>query len=142
MTEDRSRATAPPRTTAAPHGWRERYIRGNPTVNLAYRAVVGVLGVLLIAVGVALLPLPGPGWLIIFAGLAVLASEFAWAARLLRYARAQVARWTAWAGRQPWWLRAVLGVGCLVLIAVIVVGALVLTGTPSWLEGPLHRLGL
>jgi hypothetical protein len=31
----------------------------------------------------ALLVLPGPGWAVIFAGLAVLAAEFVWARRLL-----------------------------------------------------------
>jgi uncharacterized protein (TIGR02611 family) len=39
-------------------------------------------GVLLIA-GIAMLALPGPGWLTIAAGLAILATEFAWARRLL-----------------------------------------------------------
>ena len=39
--------------------------------------VVG--GFTLLAIGIALLVLPGPGWLIIAAALAVLAVEFAWA---------------------------------------------------------------
>jgi uncharacterized protein (TIGR02611 family) len=39
-------------------------------------------GLLLIA-GIAMLALPGPGWLTIAAGLALLATEFAWARRLL-----------------------------------------------------------
>ena len=38
--------------------------------------------VLLIA-GIAMLALPGPGWVTIFGGLALLATEFAWARRLL-----------------------------------------------------------
>jgi len=33
--------------------------------------------------GLAMLALPGPGWLTIAAGLAVLAREFSWARRLL-----------------------------------------------------------
>jgi uncharacterized protein (TIGR02611 family) len=37
----------------------------------------------LLAVGAALLVLPGPGLLVIAAGLALLATEYAWAARLL-----------------------------------------------------------
>ena len=39
--------------------------------------VVG--GFTLLAIGIALLVLPGPGWLIIAAALALLAVEFAWA---------------------------------------------------------------
>jgi uncharacterized protein (TIGR02611 family) len=44
------------------------------------RTVAG--GTLLIA-GIAMLALPGPGWLTIAAGLGVLATEFVWARRLL-----------------------------------------------------------
>jgi tellurite resistance protein TerC len=36
-------------------------------------------GFTLLAVGIALLVLPGPGWLLIAAALALLAPEFAWA---------------------------------------------------------------
>jgi len=36
-------------------------------------------GFTLLAFGIALLVLPGPGWLMIAAGLALLAAEFAWA---------------------------------------------------------------
>jgi uncharacterized protein (TIGR02611 family) len=42
-----------------------------------------VVGFTLLIVGVALLVLPGPGWVTIFLGLALLAAEFAWARRLL-----------------------------------------------------------
>ena len=45
--------------------------------------VVAVVGVGLILAGIVMLVLPGPGWLTIFAGLAVLAAEFTWAATLL-----------------------------------------------------------
>jgi uncharacterized protein (TIGR02611 family) len=52
-------------------------------------------GVLLIA-GVAMLVLPGPGWLTIAAGLAILATEFAWARRLLD----QLKDGASWLGRK------------------------------------------
>jgi tellurite resistance protein TerC len=42
-----------------------------------------VLGFLLLAVGAALLVLPGPGWLTIALGLGLLAREFEWARRWL-----------------------------------------------------------
>lgn len=38
-------------------------------------------------VGLALLALPGPGWAAIFVGLAILATEFHWARRLLHWAK-------------------------------------------------------
>jgi uncharacterized protein (TIGR02611 family) len=42
-----------------------------------------VAGFLLLPVGVLMLPLPGPGWLVIFMALAILAGEFVWARKLL-----------------------------------------------------------
>jgi tellurite resistance protein TerC len=61
---------------------------------LVYRAVrrlvVAVVGLSLVAVGLALVVLPGPALLLIPAGLAVLAIEFEWARRLLRRIRAQL----------------------------------------------------
>jgi uncharacterized protein (TIGR02611 family) len=39
-------------------------------------------GFILLAVGAVLLVLPGPGWLTIAAGLALLGAEFPWAKRL------------------------------------------------------------
>ena len=45
-------------------------------LNLFRRLTVGLVGVAIVAVGVALLFLPGPGLLTIIAGLAVLGSEF------------------------------------------------------------------
>lgn len=84
---------------------------------LAWRVGVTVAGVAMIVVGVILLPLPGPGWLIIFAGLGVLATEYTWAARLLRWARALVAGWTEWIGRRPRWVQVLVGLAGLVVLA-------------------------
>lgn len=53
------------------------------TLHQAKRIIKIVLGFTLLAVGVALLVLPGPGWLTILFALALLAAEFAWARRLL-----------------------------------------------------------
>lgn len=58
----------------------------------ARRTGVLLLGVLLCVAGAALLVLPGPGLLVLVAGLAVLSIEFAWARRLLLRARAELRR--------------------------------------------------
>jgi uncharacterized protein (TIGR02611 family) len=47
------------------------------------RAGVTVLGFLIVVIGIILLPLPGPGTLVIIGGVAVLANEYDWARRLL-----------------------------------------------------------
>jgi hypothetical protein len=52
------------------------------------RIVVMVVGGTVLAVGVALIVLPGPAFIVIPLGLAILAIEFAWAKRWLRSARA------------------------------------------------------
>jgi uncharacterized protein (TIGR02611 family) len=53
-----------------------RAIRRNPTADKAYRAAVGVTGGATVALGVVLIPLPGPGALVALGGLAMLGSEF------------------------------------------------------------------
>ncbi|MDG4766800.1 TIGR02611 family protein [Solwaraspora sp. WMMD406] len=94
-------------------------IRSNPTGRIALKVGVGLLGALIVLLGLALIPLPGPGWLIVFAGLAVWGVEFHWAKRLLAFARRHVHRWTRWAARQTWPVRlAIAGVG-LLLVAVV-----------------------
>ena len=51
-----------------------------------------VAGFALLIAGIAMLALPGPGWLTIAAGLAVLASEFDWARNLLNRLKATARR--------------------------------------------------
>jgi uncharacterized protein (TIGR02611 family) len=72
-------------------------------VSLGYRAArklaVATIGGTLLLVGVLMLVLPGPAFLVIPAGLAVLALEFAWARRLLRHAREQASAIAGGSGR-------------------------------------------
>jgi hypothetical protein len=56
------------------------------------RLVVFVVGVTVVVVGLILVPLPGPGWAIVFAGFAILATEFTWAEVVLTKAKRQLAR--------------------------------------------------
>jgi uncharacterized protein (TIGR02611 family) len=57
--------------------------RLNNTPTWLRRPVVTLVGVVLIAVGIVLLVLPGPGLLVMAVGLAVLATEYPAAQRLL-----------------------------------------------------------
>jgi uncharacterized protein (TIGR02611 family) len=50
---------------------------------LAKRVLIGVIGGAVTVIGLVFLIAPGPGWLIIFAGLGILATEFAWASMVL-----------------------------------------------------------
>ena len=52
------------------------------------RSLRAVGGIMIIGAGIALLPLPGPGWVIIIIGLSML--PFAWAKRTIRLIRRQI----------------------------------------------------
>ncbi|MCP2339351.1 PGPGW domain-containing protein [Actinomadura rupiterrae] len=62
--------------------------RRNRATHLAWRGGVLVVGVAVLAVGVVMMVTPGPGILGIVLGLAILATEFAWARHALHKARA------------------------------------------------------
>ncbi|MBC7942964.1 TIGR02611 family protein [Candidatus Saccharibacteria bacterium] len=72
----------------------------NKVVRHAKRIGVGVLGGIVLLAGLIAIPYPGPGWLIVFAGLAILATEFDWAQRLLDSVRGKYDEWQAWLRRQ------------------------------------------
>ncbi|MQA14723.1 MAG: TIGR02611 family protein [Pseudonocardiaceae bacterium] len=115
-----------------------------PGVDLAYRIVVGVVGGMVLAAGIVMIPYPGPGWLVVFAGLAILGSEFTWAHRLLHTARERYDEWTAWMRRQPAALRLAMMAltGLVVVLTLWLVNAFGLVATVigldwSWLQGPI-----
>ncbi len=58
-----------------------------PNVRWLWRAIVAVVGFTVLLVGIAMIVLPGPAFIVIPLGLAILATEFVWAARLLKQAR-------------------------------------------------------
>ncbi|MDP8959355.1 MAG: PGPGW domain-containing protein [Actinomycetota bacterium] len=67
-------------------------MRRHLTLKNARRVAVAVIGGTIVLLGVALLVLPGPGWVMIFAGLALLGTEFVWARRWMRKAKEQAQR--------------------------------------------------
>jgi uncharacterized protein (TIGR02611 family) len=99
-----------------------QWVRDRPGIDVAYRFLVGVVGSAVLLAGLIAIPYPGPGWLILFAGLAILGSEFKWARRVLRWTRARYDAWTGWLHRQP----------PLARVAVIIVTGAIVLGT-LWL---------
>jgi uncharacterized protein (TIGR02611 family) len=110
--------------------WRDR-LRDRRGVDLAYRVVVGVVGLAVLTAGIVAIPYPGPGWAIVFIGLAILATEFDWARRLLKYTRGRYDQMMDWFKAQGFWVQA-LGI---VLTAAVVVSTLWLLGALSWAAG-------
>lgn len=72
--------------------WVDRY----PRLRWVYRVAVALLGTAIIVVGVILIPLPGPGWLIVFLGVACLGTEFPAAHRVAAFMKRVLTRALAW----------------------------------------------
>ncbi|RAJ60618.1 uncharacterized protein (TIGR02611 family) [Streptomyces sp. Amel2xB2] len=73
-----------------------RFIKASRPLHLSWQVVIFLLGLAVVAGGVVLLPLPGPGWLVIFAGIGLWATEFSWAQRVLHWTKRKVLEWTHW----------------------------------------------
>jgi uncharacterized protein (TIGR02611 family) len=110
-------------------GFRDR-LRANPALKLAYRIAVGVVGAAVVLLGLFLVPFPGPGWLVVFIGLGILATEFAWAERLLHFARSKVRAWTHWFATRSLAVRGLLGIATLIVVAGAVLGYVAWRGVP------------
>jgi uncharacterized protein (TIGR02611 family) len=95
-------------------------IRANRSSHLALKIGVGVLGGLVVAVGIVLIPFPGPGWAIVILGLAIWAVEFHWARRLLHFTKKHVQSWTHWVLRQSLPMRALIGAAGFIFISAVV----------------------
>lgn len=61
-------------------GWRETYKDDH---GVLFRGAFAIAGITLLLGGLAMLVLPGPAFVVIPIGLAILSLEFAWAAKLL-----------------------------------------------------------
>lgn len=69
--------------------WRIRgFLRRTITYKWARRIVVAIIGGSIVAVGIAMIALPGPAIVVIPLGLGVLGIEFAWARHWLRKLKA------------------------------------------------------
>jgi len=64
------------------------------------RVAIAVAGGAVLLAGIIAIPYPGPGWLIVFTGLAILATEFPWARRVLEFAKYRYDLWRAWLKQQ------------------------------------------
>src|SRR5213076_268662 len=56
-------------------------------IKVVRRVIVSVVGATVLLIGIALLVLPGPAFIVIPVGLAILATEYAWARRWLKKVR-------------------------------------------------------
>jgi uncharacterized protein (TIGR02611 family) len=120
-------------------------IEAKPKLRRTYRVAIAVVGGIVLIAGIIMIPYPGPGWAVVFVGLAILASEFLWAHRVLTYARKKYDAWTDWLGRRSLVVRlAVLAATGLVVLATLwllnvmyPVARWLGLGSWTWLQSPL-----
>ena len=84
-------------------------------------------------IGLALVPLPGPGWLIVLGGIFVWALEFAWAHRLLHWTRQRLREWNRWVMAQPLWVRGLIALATFVAVVLLFWGLFAVSGVPTFL---------
>lgn len=131
--EEDDDTTVDPRTWVRwVRNWRDS-VRRRPRAYRIYRIIVALVGGAIVLGGLALVPLPGPGWLIVFVGLALLATEFVWAARVEKFARDRVRDWTQWLGRQSILVRIMVGVLTFAFVAGVLYGVFAIIGVPAWI---------
>lgn len=62
------------------------------TLKRVKKLVIAVIGFTVLLIGIALIVLPGPAFIVIPVGLGILATEFAWARSLLKKVKQQIQR--------------------------------------------------
>ena len=118
--------------------WR-RNIRAHRRSLLIYRIVVGVVGLVIVVIGLIMVPFPGPGWLVVFTGLAVWASEFEWAQLLLRRAKRTLEGWNAWLMPKPWWVKGLAFLLTVLAVVVIFWLLFMILGVPGYLPDAIEE---
>jgi uncharacterized protein (TIGR02611 family) len=116
-------------------------IRRTRTGRWTLKLGIGIIGGALVVLGLIMVPAPGPGWLVVIAGLSVLAVEYAWAKHLLEMVRRHVRVWTHWIGRQSIGLRAGVAAGGMVLIGAVLWASLKFTmhfDAVRWVGDQIH----
>ncbi|MEV7232898.1 TIGR02611 family protein [Streptomyces sp. NPDC051020] len=66
------------------------FVKASRALHMSWQVGVFVIGLAVVVGGVIMLPLPGPGWLVIFGGMAIWATEFVWAQLVLHWTRRKV----------------------------------------------------
>lgn len=123
--------------------WRRR-VRSNPHMHRLYRISVALVGAVVVVAGLIMVPFPGPGWLVVFLGIAIWASEFERAQRLLELGRRTLSSWNEWLRVQRRYVQVLVTALTLGAVLAIFYGLLLLSGVPGFfpdvIEGRLARL--
>jgi uncharacterized protein (TIGR02611 family) len=93
-----------------------------------------------------MIPYPGPGWLVVFAGLGILSTEFEWAQNVLLYARKKYDGWTEWVKKQNVYIKTAiwLSTALVVIVTIWLLNGYGLINSwlnlgQNWVESPFVR---
>jgi uncharacterized protein (TIGR02611 family) len=95
------------------------WFKKTPIGRMVWRVIIGIIGGLVTVFGAIALVGPGPGILILLAGLGILATEFAWAARVMVHTRTYAQKAADKAGIPKWAQLALVAVAAVISILVI-----------------------
>ena len=95
-------------------------IKKTPYGSHVWRVFIGVVGGLITIIGTVFLFAPGPGMLVLLAGLGILATEFAWASRAILKTKSLAASAAEKVGI-PLWMKYLIAAVC-TLISLVLIG--------------------
>ena len=98
------------------------------------KVLIGFAGWIVLLAGIVMIPYPGPGWVVVFIGLSILAKEFQWAQESHDYVHDKYDRWQRWLARQPGYIKAIFWI----LTAATVVGTIWLLNGYGIMNAWLH----
>ncbi|KGN40672.1 hypothetical protein N801_12655 [Knoellia aerolata DSM 18566] len=113
-------------------------MRANPATARVYRIGVFVVGLVVVCGGLLLIPFPGPGWLIVIAGLAIWSTEFERAQRVLEFVKRHLRLWEEWVKRQNPVVKALVGVVGIAFIATVLWLTFHFSGIPGFFPDGLE----
>jgi uncharacterized protein (TIGR02611 family) len=96
------------------------FIKRTKAGQLIWRIFIGVLGGTITVLGAIALVAPGPGVLILLAGLGILASEFAWASRAVSKTKT-IAQTAADKVGMPTWIKYLIFAGAALFSIVAII---------------------
>jgi uncharacterized protein (TIGR02611 family) len=97
------------------------WIRKTPAGRLVWRLLIGFIGGGVAVFGAVLLIAPGPGVLVLLAGLGILATEFAWAGRIMMHTKQMANKAAERTGMKPWVKYFLVAGGALFSIIAIII---------------------
>ncbi len=97
------------------------WVKKTPAGRLFWRVFIGLIGGTITVLGSIALIGPGPGILILLAGLGILATEFAWAGRIMMRTKEMANKAAERSGMKPWVKYFLVAGGAVLSIVVILI---------------------